>query len=317
MWDAYRLACRIIEEKDIDVITTWGCDWIGLIQIILRKKYKIPINVQLHWEFVSNPYFKRERIEYRLWDAVGRYVLPRADTYFVGTSKEKMDLIKYGIDEDRIFHTPFTILTDKFEVGCPARIRSELKLKGFDNVLLWVGRLVKQKDIVTLLKAAALVFKKKPNTALVLLGDGPERKLVERTIHDLQIADSIIMPGFLSQQECINYYHSADVVCMSSLYEGTCRTFLEGMAAAKPIVTTDVAGAFDAVIEGKTGYVVAKKHSENMAQAILKLLNNPVMAKEMGQAGKELLHQQFTMERHYKGFINMWNETKRLGIKQR
>ncbi len=291
--------------------------WIGLLLMVLRKKYKIPMNVQMHWEFVNNPYFKREHLQYRPRDVAGRYVVPRADTYFVGTSKEKKDLVEYGIDAERIFHTPYTILTDKFEAGEPAQIKNELKAQGFDNMMLFVGRLVKQKDVHTLLSASQLVFKQKPKTVLVLLGGGPEDKAIKKTIRKLQIEKNVIMPGHMSQQECINYYHASDVVCMSSLYEGTCQTFLEAMAASKPVVTTDVAGAFDAIIEGKTGYIVSKRDSENMAQVILKLLNNPSMAQEMGRVGNELLHQQFTMERHYKGFINMWNETKRLGMKQR
>ncbi len=315
MWEAYSIACRIIEEKKIDVITGWGWCWVGLILLALRKKYKTPMNTQIHWEFINNPYFKREKLEYRLWDTVGRFAVPRADTYFVGTSKQKNDLIKYGIESERIFYIPYTILTDKFEIGEPESIKNQLKEKGFENMLLFVGRLVKQKDVHTLLRAAKVVFKQKPNTALALLGKGPEDKAIKRTISKLQIEKNIIMPGHMSQQECINYYHASDVVCLSSLYEGTCRVYLEAMAASKPVVTTDVAGAFDAVIEEKTGYIVKKKDSKDFADKVLSILDNPIMAKNMGREGKILLKKDFTMQRHYDGFVHMWNETKRLGIK--
>lgn len=317
MWQAYRKACRIIEEKNIDVLTGWDWIWAGAIQLALRKKYNIPVNIQIHWEFINNPYFKKECFEYRIWDAVGRYIVPRADTIFVGTSKQRKDLIEYGIDAERVFYIPYTANVDRFEKGDAAVLKEEMKKKGFNNILLWVGRREKQKDPVTMLEAMAKVVETKPETVIIFLGLEPENKNVIQKAHELKISKNVIIHSPLPQQECINYYHAADVLCVSSLYEGTCMVYLEAMAASKPIVTTDVAGAFDAVIEEKTGYIVPKRDSLCFAKSILKLLNNPSLSREMGHEGKRLLQKQFRMQRHYDGFIHMWNETKRLGIKKR
>lgn len=314
--DAYKQACKIIESKNIDVITAQDQCWLGLLGLALKRKYKIPLNVQVHWEFVNNPYFKKECFEYWLWDKVGRFVLPRADTWFVGTSKQKSDMIEYGMPQERVFHVPYTVVTEIFESGNPDAVKPKLRDKGFEDIVLWVGRMVKQKDIGTLLKAAAEVVKHKPKTAFVLLGSGPQSSLVDSITQELNLKDNIVRPGFLTQQECINYYHAADIVCMTSLYEGTCRIFLEAMAASKPIVTTCVAGAYDAVIEDKTGYVVPKRDYNAISKGLLHILDDKDKAKQFGIMGKKLLDENFTMQRHYDGFVNMWNQTKILGLKE-
>jgi glycosyltransferase involved in cell wall biosynthesis len=313
--DAYRIACKIIEQKKIDVITVQDQCWLGLLGLALKRKYKIPLNVQIHWEFINNPYFRKESLEYRLWDAAGRFVIPRADTFYVGTQREKNDLVKFGIEEQRIFHVPYTIITEAFEIGHPEKIRDNLQKRGFNNLLLWVGRMVKQKDLGTLIKAAARVIRAKPDTALILLGAGSEFHVVKTLAHKESISANLVLPGHVSQIECMNYYHAADIICMCSLYEGTCRVFLEAMAAAKPIVSTDVAGAFDAIKDGETGFIVKKQNALEFSTAILLLLNNKHLAYNMGLAGKKHLHASFTMDRHYEGFINMWNKTRAIGLK--
>jgi len=87
----------------------------------------------------------------------------------------------------------------------------------------------------------------------------------------------------------------ADICVSASLGELFPFYILECMAAAKPIVTTDVGGVAEAVIDGVNGYLVPPRNPSSLAKSILNLLNNPDKARQMGQKGRELAKQNFSM----------------------
>src|SRR5205085_12416527 len=87
---------------------------------------------------------------------------------------------------------------------------------------------------------------------------------------------------------------ASDVCVLSSTAEGFSNAILEYMAAARPVVVTDVGGAREAVIEGETGYLVPAGDDEEMAARILALLENAEQARAMGERGRQIVEQRFS-----------------------
>jgi glycosyltransferase involved in cell wall biosynthesis len=90
----------------------------------------------------------------------------------------------------------------------------------------------------------------------------------------------------------------SDVCALSSRAEGFSNSILEYMAAARPVVATDVGGAREAIVESETGYIVPAGDDEQMAERIISLLRDPHRAGEMGQRGKQRIEKNFSPDLH-------------------
>ena len=144
------------------------------------------------------------------------------------------------------------------------------------------------------LKAAKIILDKVRNVIFLIVGDGPKRNELKRLAKELGIKDNIIFTGV--REDTSELLKFADLFVLSSLREGFPITILEAMAASKPIVATDVGGNSEAVLHGITGFIVPPQNEEALAEAILSLLKNKKLAKEMGAKGRERVKKEFSAE---------------------
>ena len=100
----------------------------------------------------------------------------------------------------------------------------------------------------------------------------------------------------------------SDVCVLSSKAEGFSNAILEYMAAARPVVVTDVGGAREAVAEGETGFLVPSGDDQKMATRIIELLNDPQRARAMGQRGKSIVAARFSADRHLQNTLELYDE---------
>ena len=119
-----------------------------------------------------------------------------------------------------------------------------------------VGRLDEQKGYTYLLEAAAVLMKREPDFRLSIVGDGPLRQSLEQQAASLGLNDTVRFEG--QSAEVSRYLHRAHVFVLSSLWEGLPYTIIEAMASGLPVVTTDVGGCRELVIDGETGLVDRK-----------------------------------------------------------
>lgn len=150
------------------------------------------------------------------------------------------------------------------------------------------------KDHRTFLRAAARVRATCQQAAFVLAGEGKlTDSLREFAVH-LGLERDVV---FIGRCEKIAELLSISEVCvLSSKAEGFSNAILEYMAAARPVVATDVGGAREAVIDGETGYIVSPSDPDVMAQRIVELLRDPMRAKTMGQRGRLVVEERFSCE---------------------
>jgi glycosyltransferase involved in cell wall biosynthesis len=148
------------------------------------------------------------------------------------------------------------------------------------------------KDHETFLRAAARVHSELPNSAFVVAGEGNLMSSLQEFAAQLGLAQDVF---FLGRCERVAELLSISDVCvLSSRAEGFSNSILEYMAAARPCVVTDVGGAREAVVEGKTGYIVSAGDDESMADRIVQLLRDPKRARAMGERGRQKAAQSFS-----------------------
>jgi glycosyltransferase involved in cell wall biosynthesis len=142
---------------------------------------------------------------------------------------------------------------------------------GQDTVLISVGRLAKEKNWPMLLTAVAQVMQTRPKVRLVLIGDGDERKSLEKLTQELGITARVEFTGNLPHEQVIACLKAADLFCFASTTETQGMVTGEAMAAGLPVVAVNATGTRDVLTHQQEGLLTANT-SEALAQAILQVL---------------------------------------------
>ena len=143
------------------------------------------------------------------------------------------------------------------------------------------------KDHDTFLRAAARVHAAVANSAFVVAGEGKLMSSLQALAAQLGLERDVFFLGRCEQ--VADLLSVSDVCVLSSKAEGFSNAILEYMAAARPVVVTDVGGAREAVTEGETGYIVPAGNDEEMAERIIQLLRDPKRAQAMGERGRQFV----------------------------
>ena len=153
--------------------------------------------------------------------------------------------------------------------------------------ILFVGRLEFRKGLNYLLNAFLRVKQEVPNSRLIVVGPGTRlRKRYERWIQKTGLED-VVFVGYASKEDLPRYYKTADVFCApATSRESFGIVLLEGMAAGKPIVATNIPGYASVVSDGEEGILVPPRNHPELARALLTLLNDRALRTEMGARGK-------------------------------
>ena len=311
--DAVRLAGAICRREEIDVVSAQDPFATGLVAYLVARRHQLPLNVQVHFDVLDDPFWVAERAEHRALNTLGKWLLRRADTIRVGTTHEAAKLATWGIDPERIYIAPVPVDLERFRDAPPdPRLRQGLAHGG--AVVLNASRLVPQKDLPTLLRAAVLVRRQRPGTRFVIAGDGPLRAELEELAATLGVSEGVRFLGRIDRVAMPGLFAACDVLAVSSVYEGTSLVAVEAAASGKPVVTTQVAGAADTVLDGQTGRIVPLQHPGALAEALLSILADPARAARMGEAGRAHVGERFALDRAVQQVISMWTATRLAGV---
>ncbi len=190
--------------------------------------------------------------------------------------------------------------------------KEELSITQFHSVIGTVGHLTVAKGLIYLLRAFQLVLKNFPNTYLLVVGEGPQKQKLKKLALELNIASSVKFLGF--REDAIEIITVMDVFVLPSLWEGMPNVILEAYALGKPVVSTWVGGAKEIIQDGDTGFLVPPRAWWSLAYSIKLLLENSKIREEFGTKGKELVNNNFSLDRMVKSTEKLYEEL--IGEKQ-
>ena len=216
------------------------------------------------------------------------------------------------------FYTDRGLPVDKFTVipgGVPAasgsaesrtELLNKLNLPPDAQLIGTVGRLWPQKRVKDLIWAADLVHWLRENVRFLVIGDGPQRHLLERFTALLNAEGHV---KFLGERDDIPLIMPhLDVFWLGSGYEGLPNAVMEAMASAVPVVATDIPGDRQLVVSGETGFLVPVGGRAARVRATEKILSDPNLAKRFGEAGRKRVLNEFQVEQMVKRHIMMYRE---------
>jgi len=273
LFDAYRLGKKIILEnsfkKENSVITTQDSFETGLVGYLLKKKFNLPLQLQIHTDFL-NSYFKNSSLNLARV-VLAKFLIPKADGLRVVSSvisgslqkefpnlKTKIDILPIFIDIEKIKNSAISInLRQKY----PDRF-----------IILMASRVTKEKNIILAIKLVSSLIRANKRIVLLIVGDGPEKKALQLYAKDMG-GYVVFEPWTL---DLTSYYKTADVFLLTSQYEGYGMTLIEAGTAGCPIVTTNVGIAkTDLFKNGENAFVCPVGDVDCLSKAIIDLIENP------------------------------------------
>ncbi len=166
-----------------------------------------------------------------------------------------------------------------------------------EPTILYVGRLVPEKGQAVLLRALALLHERGRRVRATLVGEGPQRGVLEALGEQLGVAGLVDFTGALGQEEIRALYETASIFCLPSFAEGIPCVLMEAMAMELPVVSTFVAGIPELVDDGHNGLLVAPGRIDQLARALDWLLADPALCRRLGAAAREKVLEEFSSER--------------------
>lgn len=195
---------------------------------------------------------------------------------FYGVPSDKITVIHNGVEARAIASTcvvaagvrlriRYGLPSDSFVIGCTAALRF-------------------QKGHTFLLKAMAQILDVQPKAVLLLLGSGELRSELEQEACSLGIQKHVVFAGW--QPDVTDHLYGFDLFVLPSLYEGLPLAVLEAMAAARPIVATNVDGTAEAIEHEVTGLLVPARDPAALSNAMLRMIDSPELASRLGVAAQ-------------------------------
>lgn len=219
----------------------------------------------------------------------------------VGVSEEKIEVVYNGVED--------YMLSDEPDIKAVKEIRSKYGIEDDDKVLVTIARVLPRKGQDTVIKALPEVLKEFPNLKYVVVGEGRYKQNFSDLANDIGVGKNVIFTGGVAHNQTINFFDMADIFIMpnrdwNNKIEGLPNALIEASARSKPLIAGNHGGSKEAVINNKTGLLVNPQSVNEVAGAILSVLNDKELASDMGKLGRVNIINKHTEESMINGYIS-------------
>ncbi len=278
----------------------------GLLGYLVASKTGAKFLPQVHLDIFSKEWETESRLN-RLRRPLGRWISNKADGVRVvsaGIARTLEDL--WHVSRKKIFVIPVSVdFTPMTAAGKSAK--QALGLDEDTRVVLFVGRFYRPKNLDMWITVAAEVLKKQPKTRFVLAGDGPEFQRIREKVDSLgDIAKYFLFLGNVERDELPIVYAAANVLLLTSHYEGFGRVIVEARMAGVPVVSTDCIGPRDLIRSSHDGYLLPQGDVRGMTDAVITLLKDGQQAMILGAVGREETYARFDQSVLRNDLVTSW-----------
>jgi len=221
-----------------DVVSAQDPFLVGLIAWVIAKSRGSKLHVQVHTD-LFDPQFSSRSVGNRLKILLARFILSQADAVRVVSKRIADSLVTRGFKAP----TVLPVFVDIENLLKAEPIDRSARYPQFKKLILVVSRLEKEKNVAASIRAFKEILEKETMAGLVVIGSGSQRLSLEALAKDLGIAERVVFEG---AQDPFPFYKSADLVLVTSEYEGFGMVIVEALAAGCPVVSYDVGLAREA-----------------------------------------------------------------------
>lgn len=282
------LIFKKIKELNLDIIHTQSPFFIGQIAKYISCKFKLPLIFTFHTKYHEYTHYVPV-----IPRAILKWTMKKYATFFcnkcdaiVAPSEDIKDmLLKFNVKKD-IFVIPTGVNIQEIENISPANLREKYNISPDDFILIYAGRLAKEKNIYFLLDVFVKILEKKKNIYFLIIGGGPEEEKIKEKMKEMQLAGKVIITGMLPQKDVISYLKSSDIFVFSSLTETQGLVILEAQAVGLPVVALDADGVREVIHHGQDGFLL-ENEVDNFVEQVLRLLKDDNERRIISNKAKE------------------------------
>lgn len=288
---------EFVKKNKVEVIHSHAPFALGFRALAVQKRLRIPHVHTYHTLLVEYRHYiprpltpsRRSVEEFSAWfcNTVNRVIAP--------TERIRKELTKYGVKRP-IDVIPTGIDVDLFESEPTFDIRRKLDIPRNSKILLFVGRLAKEKNVGFILQCTKKLLDRGCDVYTIIVGEGPERVNLRKKCRELSLESRIIFTGSLPREELADYYKQADVFVFASSSETQGLVVLESLAAALPVVAVAEMGVGDVLRDGEGVILLDKADLEAFTEKVEMLLNDGRLRERLSVKGREYVKKYWSTE---------------------
>jgi len=267
---------RKFRRHEFDVIHTHTPFMLGMVGLRWAESHDLPLVSTYHTLYDRYAHYFRvlpyRYVRFRIAKHTNFYY-NRVDHVLTPSDASLKWLRRHSVS------TPMTVVPTGIMRGADierAEARRSLGISPDSRILLYVGRLAKEKNLGLLLEAVADVFRTDSKARLWLVGDGPFRDECVARVRAAGIGDRVRFVGFVAREEVSRYYSAADLFVFPSITETQGLVVQEAMMHGLPAIVATGGGASASVVDGVNGFVV-KNEPQEFAQTIRRVMENEAL----------------------------------------
>jgi len=300
-------AKKIIKKEEIEYIQVSHILPVGIVALMIKKYLGLPYLVYTHGMDILLPQSSKRKTK------LIKSILKNADLVIANSNFTRNELLKLGVTDRKItvVHPCASLVPKDVDPRRIDEAMNKYKLKD-KNILLTVGHLISRKGHDMVINSLKKVIEKIPNTVYLIIGDGPNKQSLKNLAESLNISDKVIFLGNISNDDLQIFYRLCHIFIMPSReikekgdVEGFGLVFLEANLFEKPVIGGKSGGQIDAIENNYSGLLVNPIDENEIASAIIKLLENPDYAKQLGRQGRERALEKFQWKNEAQKLINL------------
>ena len=302
---------QLLPSLKLEVVHTHHPVLLGQTAARKAAELSLPLVFTFHTQYREYTHYfpiPQETIQDFLKDAVQTWLqefMSKCQHIVIPSESMKEILINdYGL-RDRYSVIPTGINLKPYETADGVGLRASRNWQN-DKVMVSIGRLAKEKNWETLLRAAAMTFRDHPELRLVLIGDGPDKERLQQLATELGISKRVTFTGELEFSDVAVYLKAADIFGFASVTETQGLVTMEAMAAGLPVVAVNASGTRDIVDDGQQGFLV-RNDAEALAASMGQLLNSPEMMQRFHNQALEKA-KVFDVKNRAKELVNVYEQ---------
>ena len=295
---AWRLA-RVVKQLGPDVIHAHDAHGIAMASLALS------IGASSMQGRSAPALVAARRLDFHLRrNSFSRWKHRQVDCYIAASEAIRQMLIADGVPADRTVTVHDGIDVERVVAAPPVNVHEAFWLPHQAPVVGNVAALVPHKGQRHLIEAAHLVVREMPDARFVILGEGELREPLERQVREYHLEKHVLLPGF--RTDVLGCIKGFDLFVLSSVTEGLGSSLLDAMACSRAIAATSAGGIPEVVVDGENGLLVPPRDHAALAGAIVRLLNDQPLRRQMGEAGLARVRSRFTVERMVAGTADVY-----------
>lgn len=262
-------------------------DWlVGYAALLLRHQLKLPLVTTIH----ATEYGRNQGLytpQQQTIHSIENELVSLSDKIIVCSSYMKREVIcVHGVEDKKVEVIPNGIDISSLELTRQHAFQRESYAQADEKIVLFIGRLVKEKGVQVLLQSAREVLLTVPNCKFIIAGRGPMLSELEEMAADADLGPHVLFTGFVDKQEKNFLLEIADLCVFPSLYEPFGIVAIEAMGSGTPVVVSNVGGLAEIVEDGRTGLTSAPGDADLLARNILRILQDSSLSDRIAEAGR-------------------------------